>query len=171
MSGDQFAKFFPCILLPGFDQLHAGHDQTRRTESALNRGFIDKRLLDRSQFSGRALQPFCCQDVFPFRPHGEIQAGIDRDTVDQYRTCAALSDTAASFHRGQSEPFTQSLHEALSGIHRQFHFFSIDGHMHYIKHPCHRPFRARSLPSVRALPVPRSTADEILSMLSRRIAD
>ena len=47
MSGDQFAKLIAVIFLARPYNLNGTHDQTRRTESALDCRLLDKCLLDR----------------------------------------------------------------------------------------------------------------------------
>ena len=51
VPGDQFAQLIPVVALSGAHDFHRGHNQARRAEAALDRRFLDKRLLDGAQFA------------------------------------------------------------------------------------------------------------------------
>jgi hypothetical protein len=88
------------ILLAGMivavEQSPCGEDQARRTESALHRTMIDKRLLQGIEQTA-FFQPFNGRYVPSFGPQRRVNAGVNRHAVDQDGAGAAFGLVAADF--------------------------------------------------------------------------
>ena len=126
MSGEQFAQFFITVELARIQNLHCRHNESGGTETALDRGFLDKSLLDIAQFSIGRQETFQRLDVFSFCPDSKIDAGIKCFSVDQYIAGSALADFAALFHGSQVIVVAQHIRKRCAHIDHLFDFFAVD---------------------------------------------
>src|SRR5664279_4216033 len=90
-----------------------GHDQPRRTESALDRSGRDVRLLHRMQ--GVAVgESLHCLDASALGLAGRDQAGADQRAVQVDRAGATLALFAGVLRAGEPEPLAQHIEQALA---------------------------------------------------------
>src|SRR6185503_6709329 len=82
-----------------------GHDHPRRANPALRAAELDKRMLQRML----AAESFDGRDAGAIDLRERHQAGVDRETVNQHRTGAALSFAAALFRSGQMAGFPEHI--------------------------------------------------------------
>src|SRR5674536_4992 len=94
-------------------QVIGGHDQPRRTESALDRSGRDVRLLHRMQ--GVAVgESLHCLDASALGLAGRDQAGADQRAVQVDRAGATLALFAGVLRAGEPEPLAQHIEQALA---------------------------------------------------------
>ncbi|MPM76125.1 hypothetical protein SDC9_123120 [bioreactor metagenome] len=126
MTGEEFSELVARVLLAGFEDLHGGHDKSRRAEAALNGRFVHKRLLDVAELSVGAEQALQRADVLAFRPDGEVDAGVVAFPVDNDVAGAAFADFAAFFNGSQAVVVSEHVRQRGANVHIRFHVLAVD---------------------------------------------
>src|SRR5699024_6846597 len=106
--------------------LHSGHDETRRAETTLDSRLVDKGLLDIAELPVGPHKALQRADVFPVGPGRQVQAGVVALPVNDDIAGTALPYFAALLHTGKAEVVAQHIGEAGAYIHCLLHFSAVD---------------------------------------------
>ena len=112
------------------DTADARHDLPGRAVAALERVFVDERLLQRMK-PAVALEPLDGGDLRAVVHHRERQARDDALSVHQDRACAAGALVAALLGAGQARPFPQHVQQRRAVVHRDLAGFAVDAYPHH----------------------------------------
>ena len=132
MTGNELFKLFAVILLSRSHDLNRTHDQTRRTEAALDGPGVHIGLLDAGKpvALGFALGG---ADRFSVRPDGEKNTGVHGDIVDEHGARAAFAHAAALFGAGQAFG-AQDFEQRGADVKGKFPRLAVDGAAYGFQH-------------------------------------
>src|SRR4030042_2287 len=102
------------------------HEEARSAETALIAVLFDESLLDRVELVARG-QAFDRFHRLAVGADGEIHAGVNRSSVEEDGTAAALAPVADSLGAGEVELVAQDVEERFVGLDGEADLLAVDG--------------------------------------------
>src|SRR5438067_965311 len=110
----------------GCQQCLGDHQHPWRAEAALESVLLPEAFLERVELT-RLFQTLDGFDLATVSLNGQQRAGLERNTVDDDRTCAAIGGVAADVCASQIEGIAEEVHQQEARLHLSAMACAIDG--------------------------------------------